>query len=142
MDTTPHRVAPPRALIGRNTLERPAASLDAEALIALDWAAHHIEVRHRLRPQPAVIIRRALEVYRHHLEALEASQDETGPLMRAGKGNPSALALTQARARLEASQGRPLTWLETRYSPEDRAMTAAVDTKVSQLFETLGVASQ
>lgn len=116
---------PPRTrhtIAARNTQERPTASLDAESAVCLEWAAHQMAALHNLRPQPAVVIRRALSVYVHHLMHMDPdhTRGELMALDQAGKGTGTARTLLEARARMEACQGTPMAWAEARYSPEQR----------------------
>lgn len=119
------------SIAARNTLERPTAALDAHSLICMEWAAHHLAAREKLRPQPAVILRRALDVYVGHLQSLPGTRSELIALESAGRGTGSARMLTEARARLEAAEGRPMAFREVRYSPqqlrEQREMLEALE---------------
>lgn len=120
-----------RYIVATNALERPTAALDAHALICLEWAAHYIQARERLKPQPAVVIRRALDVYTRHLQSLEDTHGEFWALEGAAKGTGGARMLTEARARMEAREGQPMSFAEARYTPEQlkdqRSLMAALE---------------
>jgi hypothetical protein len=110
-----------RTITALSTLERPTASLDAHSSIALEWAAHHIHAHQRLKPQPAVLIRRALCLYVAHLGRLEEPEQlkaEAVALDTAARGSGTAITLTEARARLEAAQGRAVPFREVRFSAQ------------------------
>jgi hypothetical protein len=119
------------------TLERPTAGLDAYSLVAVDWVTAWASTRGRLKPQPAVIMRRALGLLVEHLSHLDAEEDEEKrdeatqrellALHRAAKGSGSARTLTECRARLEAAEGRKVSFIEVLHSPEARQATAAVN---------------
>lgn len=122
----PPRVPPVVTLAARDGLERPATPLDCHAMIALEWATHWATIEGRIRPQPGVIIRAALDAYAQHLSALdepELIQSELATIRRMAHGSGGARALTEARSRIEAAEGRPLAWLDALHSPEARQLT-------------------
>jgi hypothetical protein len=100
--------APPRVVRANNSLEKVLASLDSHSAARLAWIQHWHRVNTKADPQAAVVIRRALEVYARHLNAMGESLNEVPAIKAASKGSGSAVSLTEARARIEQAQLRPL----------------------------------
>jgi hypothetical protein len=121
----------PRTIAATCTLERTQASLDGESVVRLEWAQHFCRTRGRLRPQPAVILRRALDTYTGLLCRLgddeEAIRREMQALQAAARGRGSARSTTEARARLEAADGRPVAFLDVLHEPAARHLVASVN---------------
>jgi hypothetical protein len=113
------------ALLG---LEKHTAALDARSLVALDWASFWAHKHTRLRPVPAVVIRRALVCLAEHLSNVDPEHiaAECRAFEDAGKGSGSARSLTEARARIEVHQEAPAAqpmdhWRDALHSKEERA---------------------
>jgi hypothetical protein len=115
------------------TLERPTAGLDCRSIVALEWTSQWASTRGRLMPQAGVILRRALSLYVDHLSRIEdpeGTQRELEAIHRAAKGTGTARTLTEARARLEAAEGRRVAFLEVLQSPESRKLVDSIDAAV------------
>jgi hypothetical protein len=147
--TRPHRLFCPlsetmyqttsrRTVPALGTLERPTAGLDCRSVIALEWAQHWALTRTRIKPQPGVVIRRALDLYADHLCRLpatdEATQQERRAIERAAKGSGSARLLTEARARLEAAEGLPVAFLDVLQSPKSRGLVAGINAAMQERY--------
>lgn len=93
----------PSRIAASNTIERPAAHLDASSVVALEFCAFWLHKHTRIRAPSAVIIRRALALLADHVSNLTGDEvaREAHTIRDAGKGSGSALSLTQARARIE-----------------------------------------
>jgi hypothetical protein len=126
-----------RTITATNTLERVNASLDSRSLVHLHWATHWCQQRARLKPQAAVLIRRALELYARYLDALQDPTSELVAIESAGKGSGGAVQLTEARARLERAEFKALPLSECLYTPEQlreqRETAAAIEACLESL---------
>lgn len=92
-----------------NTIEKPAAHLDAQSMVALDWLRFWVAKHDSREPPPSVVIRVALQVLAQHCSSIEP-HDIHSTVRRfrdAGKGHGNATSLTQARARIEAHLRAP-----------------------------------
>lgn len=114
-------------------IEKHTAALDARSAVALEFATFWARRHTGLRPAPAVVIRRALQLLAEHLSALPEVDPEGRSLARecrafleAGAGHGSARSLTEARARiedhLEAPARQPMAhWKDALFSQAERA---------------------
>lgn len=109
-----------------NTLEKPAANLDAKSLVALEWIKFWIHRHESQSPAPAVVIRLALQVLAQHLSSVEPNEVRglVNRFREAAKGSGGAISLTQARARIEehlrAPGAQPMDhWEDALYSAEE-----------------------
>ena len=86
-----------------NTIERHAAPLDPHSAVALAFIEFWTERHATIKPAAGTTIRRALQLLAGHLSALDGEDiaSEVRAFRSAGKGEGSALTLTQARARIE-----------------------------------------
>jgi hypothetical protein len=126
-----------KTITAANTLERAHASLDSRSLVHLYWAMHWCQQRARLKPQAAVVIRRALELYARHLDALQDPTSELVAIESAGKGSGGAVQLTEARARLERAEFKALPLRECLYSPEQLREQQETAAAIEACLETL-----
>jgi len=130
--STTHRAGPSR-LTAQSTIEKPAAHLDARSVVALEWSRHWLQRHASVKAPPAVVIRRALQVFADHLSNLDPREvAHEGHLMRsAARGIGSVVSLTEARARMErhvetyrgpnAPGPQPMQhWHDMQYSIEER----------------------
>ena len=122
-------------------VERHTAPLDARSAVALAFADFWTHQHGSIHPAPAVIIRRALQLLADHLGTLQADDilHEVRAFRAAGKGQGSALTLTQARARLEDHQKAPArqpmdSWRDALDSVEDRKASRAMLEKLEALM--------
>lgn len=140
---------PPRQQTARisasSVVERHTAPLDARSAVALAFADFWTHRHGSIRPAPAVIIRRALQLLADHLGTLEADDilHEVRAFRVAGKGEGSALTLTQARARIEDHQDAPgrqpmNDWRDALQSVEDRRESRAMLDRLEALMGTEG----
>jgi hypothetical protein len=125
-------------------LEKHTAALDGRSLVALEFATFWARNQTRLRPVPAVVIRRALVCLADHLSSLDPERiaAECRAFEDAGKGSGSARSLTEARARIEVHQECPAEqpmdhWRDALHSKEERAesrrMLDALEKRMEQL---------
>ena len=104
----------PSRIVTSNTIERPAAHLDARSVVALEFCTFWLRKHASIRVPPAVLIRRALVLLADHVSNLAGSEvaREVHILRDAGTGSGSAVSLTEARARIEehlrASAAQPM----------------------------------
>lgn len=126
----PARHRPPRRILAVSGLERPVTSLDGRSAAVLAWAAHWHRAHTGLDPQAGVLMRRALALYSHHLEALQGDRvrAEEVSVVECSKGSGTAVTLTEARARIEAADAarRPLRLMVAMHRPEELQQHAAM----------------
>lgn len=131
----------PRRLAAAKSLESTMAALDAQSIVALEWAALTYARHFHVHATPAVVIRRALQLLALHLTHIEAEDlpGEGQHLERTALGQGSARSLTEARARIETHRGTPGlqpmdSWLDALHSPEERATVEAVNAAFDARF--------
>lgn len=127
---SPSRTAA-RRLAAVNSIEKEHASLDARSAVALAFCAFWMARHGSANPQPAVIIRRALQLLAEHLSQTDGDGIgvERQAFLQAAAGSGSALTLTQARARIEAHIEAPARqpmadWRDALFSQQQRQDTA------------------
>lgn len=125
-------------------IEKHTASLDGRSLVALEFASFWARKHTRLRPVPAVVIRRALVCLADHLSNLDPDHiaAECRAFGDAGKGSGSARSVTEARARIEQASEFPALqpmghWLDALQSKEEREHLRKVTEAVNQRMEEL-----
>ena len=135
MHITSARISP------SNTVERHAAPLDARSAVALAFIDFWTERHATIKPAAGTTIRRALQLLAGHLSSLDGEDisSEVRAFRSAGKGEGSALSLTQARARIEnhlrAPAAQPmLHWRDALEDQHERRESLAMLERLEELM--------
>ena len=135
------RASPSQRISASNVIERHTAPLDARSAVALEFASYWCHKHATIKPAPAVIFRRALQLLAGHLSSLEGEDiaAETRAFRDAGRGEGSALTLTQARARIEDHIAAPARqrmddWRDALHAPEERRQMSEMLVRLEALM--------